>query len=103
MTDKKMAADLARHIIELRMRIKVLQAVLMEYWPSGSPEPALSSWTEAEKAAAQDADFQREAFAWRRTLLEAISVETQGSALIRVLHDQFLRTGSEGGNVLEPQ
>jgi len=98
MTDKEMAADLGRYIIRLQTRIKALQSVLMERWPSGLPDSAQVSWAEAVKAAALDDQFQKAAFAQRRILLQAIGAETQDSALIRVLHSQFLPKGPIEGN-----
>lgn len=101
MTDREMAAELGRLIIQLQQRGRALEAVLTECCPEGEHDPVVDSWHHRVKLAQQDAYSQQVSAAERRDMLQNIGAETDDFALIRVLHNQFLRTGPRGGNVLE--
>jgi len=90
MTNKEMAAELGRFIIELQQRGRALEAVLTECCPEGSGQ---IPWQRRAKLAEQDALSQQVSFSERKDMLQNIAAEIDDSALIGVLHKQFLQRG----------
>ena len=81
MTDQEMVIRLGNYIIKLQRDISALEGVFTEYridTPDGRREIPYKEM--AKKVAVEQ----------RRSLLEAIGNETQGSALIRGLYREFL-------------
>jgi hypothetical protein len=90
MTDQEMVIRLGNYIIKLQRDISALEGVFTEYridTPDGRRE---IPYKEMAKKVAQEEGPQQVAVEQRRSLLEAIGNETQGSALIRGLYREFL-------------
>jgi hypothetical protein len=90
MTDRDLAFNLGRHIIKQMQRITALESFITEYYLS-VPQCAEVPWREAVKQNQNDETVQKTTSAWLKGLRLAIDAETQDSALIRVLHRQFLK------------
>jgi hypothetical protein len=88
-SNREIAAELGRYIIQARQRIRALEAVLSECCPEGLRD----SWHTRLKLAEQDTYSQEVSVAERRDMLQNIEAEIDESVLIRVLHSQFLRKG----------
>ena len=89
MTDQEMVLQIGRYIIKLQREISALQGVFTEYridTPFGRRE---IPWREKAKQIALEEGPQQIASEQQRSLLQAISGETHGSALIRGLYGQF--------------
>ncbi len=91
MTNKDMAANLGRYIIQARQRVRALEAVLTECCADDMLHPKQVNWRESAKLAEEADDSQRVSLAERRDMLQNIDAEIDENALIRVLHNQFLR------------
>jgi hypothetical protein len=90
MTDQEMVIRLGNYIIKLQRDISALEGVFTEYridTPDGRRE---IPYKEMAKKVAQEEGPQQVAVEQRRSLLEAIGNDTQGSALIRGLYREFL-------------
>jgi len=89
MTDQEMVIRLGNYIIKLQRDISALEGVFTEYridTPDGRRE---IPYKEMAKKVAQEEGPQQVAVEQRRSLLEAIGNETQGSALIRGCIESF--------------
>ena len=89
MTDKEMAVSLCSYIIRLQQKIKGLEGVLAEYCFNKSYGLVDIPWGEKARQIEQNEYHRQIANAQHNSLRDAIAAENQGSALIRVLHDQF--------------
>ena len=90
MTDKEMVIALGNYIIGLQRDISALRGAFLEYrleTPEGRRE---IPFLEVARRVAEEESFQRVAIEQRRELLQALSDETQDSALIRGLYRRFL-------------
>jgi len=90
MTDNEMALKLGNYIIKLQRQVSALEGAFLEYrinTPGGRREIPLR---EVAARVAQEQGFLQVSAAQRDGLLQAIEHETQGSALIRALHREFL-------------
>lgn len=86
-----MTLALGNYIIKLQRDISALQGVFTEYRiETQMGQKVEIPWREMAKTISQETGEQQIAVAQRHSLLLAIADETQGSALIRALHNQFL-------------
>jgi len=94
MTNKEMAADLGRYIVQMRQRIRALQSVLTECLPNGLDDRTQVPWTSLVTLAEQDKQSQIQTVAERRDMLQSIEVQIDDSSLIHALYSQFLTQDS---------
>ena len=90
MTDQEIAIRLGNYINGLIQQIVVYEGVFMEYrapTPTGQRE---IPFREDARRIAQEESLIQIADERRAALLQAIGDETQSSALIRILQEQFL-------------
>lgn len=90
MTDREMVIQLGNYIIKLQRDISALEGVFTEYRIDTLEGRREIPYKEMAKKIAQEEGPQQIAVEQRRSLLEAIGNETQGSALIRGLYREFL-------------
>jgi hypothetical protein len=91
MTDREMVINLGRYIIQMQRRIKALECLITESWPNPPQSLTGVPWSEVVNRSETDEYIQRVSSAQLNGLHLAIAAETQDSALIRALHNQFLK------------